>query len=154
MAGADLRGATVSNLCCSSAGLATARLDGVTTHLNGYVDMDFAQLAAVVGSTGRITLLPDNGYSGRRTQFSGAELRRLAAVVNELQSASARPSFDCGRAATKVEKSVCADPRLAALDRALGWLWARLERTPLQKAEQKKWLDSRSTVRRARIRVT
>ena len=28
MAGADLRGATVSHLCCSSAGLATARLDG------------------------------------------------------------------------------------------------------------------------------
>jgi hypothetical protein len=116
----------------------------MTTRLNGYADMDFVQLASGVGSTGRVTLIPDFGFSGRKTEFTGIELRQLAAVVGQMRSASSRPSFDCGRARTTVEKAVCADSKLAAMDRALSWLWGRVAQTAEQNAEQKKWLQSRS----------
>jgi uncharacterized protein YjbI with pentapeptide repeats/uncharacterized protein len=145
MIGADLRGAVIDRLCCSAPGLATTQLDGVTTHLNGYADtdMDFVQLAAGAGKSGRITFMPDDGYSGRTTKFTGEELRQLAPVFNQMQSASARPSFDCSRARTKVERAICADPKLAALDSALSWLWERVEHTPERIAAQKKWLGAR-----------
>ena len=38
LAGADLRGASIGNLCCALPGLETAKLDGVTTYL--YVTPD------------------------------------------------------------------------------------------------------------------
>jgi len=104
MKGADLRGGVVDHLCCAAPGLGSARLAGVTTQLNGYGDIDFIQLAAGTGQSGRITFIPDYGFSGRRTEFTGEELRRLAGVVGRMRSASAHPSFDCSRAATKVER--------------------------------------------------
>lgn len=141
---ADLRGAVVAHLCCTPAGLRDARLDGVTTHLNGFRDMDFETLAAGVGESGHITLMPNYGFSGRRTKFSGRELRQLAGAFGKMRSASIRPSFDCARAASAVEKAICADPQLAALDRALNWLWQRVEHSPEENAAQKAWLGTRA----------
>jgi uncharacterized protein len=131
-------------LCCSPAGLRDARLDGVTTQLNGYGDIDFDQLAAGVGESGRITFIPDYGFSGRQTQFTGRELRQLAAAFTQMRSASIQPSFDCARASSTVEKAICADPKLAALDSAMNWLWQRVEHTPQESAAQKKWLGARA----------
>lgn len=141
---ADLRGATVDHLCCAPAGLETAQLDGVTTHLNGSRKIDFAKLAAGAGEAGQIRFKPDYGFSGRRMDFSGKELRELATIVPRMHAAAARPSFDCARAASRVEKTICADPKLAALDRALAWIWQRVPRSPQQKAAQQAWLGKRA----------
>jgi hypothetical protein len=43
-----------------------------------------------------------------------------------------------------VEKAICADPKLTALDSALDWLWQRVEHTPQQKAEQSRWSRARA----------
>jgi uncharacterized protein len=148
VAGADLREATIGSLCCSLSGLATAKLDGVITPFPELVGqssvMDFAQLAAGVGEAGRITFLPAYGQSGTRTELTGQELRQLAVIFAQMQPASAHPSFDCARAGTEVEKAVCADPKLAALDSALSWLWERVEHSPQAIAAQRKWSRTRA----------
>jgi len=143
MAGTDLRGATIDDLSGSPPSLGTAHLDQVTTHL---VDgLDLIQLASGAGETGRITVLPWYGHSGIKTEFTGRELRQLAAVLPQMQPASAHPSFDCSRARTDVEKTICADPKLAALDSALNWLWKEIEHTPQEIAAQRKWSSTRAT---------
>jgi uncharacterized protein YjbI with pentapeptide repeats len=145
VAGADLRGASLRSLCCLS-NLGAAKLDGVTYRNPwlGGTDTDLAQLAAGLGNAGRITFLPAYGYSATRTEFTGQELRQIAALLPGMQTASARPSFDCTRAGTSVEKAVCRDAKLAALDSAMSWLWDRVEHTSVQQAAQKKWLASRA----------
>jgi uncharacterized protein YjbI with pentapeptide repeats len=145
MVSADLRGATLHHLCCSPPGLGTAHLDGLTTQLHEDAHMDFAQLAKGVGESGRMTFMPDWGHSGPKTDLTGKELGQLAAALGQMQSASAKPSFNCARARTEVEKAICADPKLAALDSALNWLWERVDHTPEQNAAQKAWLAARST---------
>ncbi len=146
--GADLRGASIGSLCCSLPGLSAARLDGVATHLGvslgGPADMDLAQLAEGAGDAGKITFMPAYGYSGTQTDFTGSELRAVATLLTQTQAASAHPSFDCGRAGTEVEKAVCADPQLAALDAALDWLWKRVPHTPQETETQKKWAGTRA----------
>ena len=144
MAGADLRGATVDRLCCEAKGLEAARLDGAVTPLNGYGEVDFTRLAAGVGEAGQLTFVAIYGFSGRRTSFTGKELRDLATIVPRMHAASARASFDCARAATRVEKVICVEPKLAALDRALAWLWQRTKRTAEQKSAQRAWLVRRA----------
>lgn len=144
MARADLRGATVGELCCDAKGIESARLDGVTTLLSGLAEIDFARLAAGAGPAGRMTFTPAYGFSGRRTTFTGAELRELAAVMPRMRAAAIQPSFDCARAATRVEKVVCTEPKLAALDRALAWAWQRVERSAERQAAQRAWLARRA----------
>jgi uncharacterized protein len=70
-------------------------------------------------------------------------LRQLPAVLKLMQAISSQPSFDCSRARSAVEKSVCADPKLSALDNALSWLWEKVEHTPQEKAAQTRWLADR-----------
>jgi uncharacterized protein YjbI with pentapeptide repeats len=149
LAGADLRGASIGNLCCALPGLDTAKLDGVITYFNettdGVTETDLAQMATGVGNAGHITFMPAYGQSGARAEFTGPELRQLVELLGQMHRSSAHPSFDCTRADSDVEKAVCADPRLAALDKALSWLWERVAHTPQQMAEQKKWLAGRAT---------
>lgn len=142
--GADLRGATVEHLCCELPDLGTARLDGATFVLTDSLERSLSLLAAGAGESGRITLLPAYGQSGIRTEFTGPELRQIAAIIPQMQSASVHPSFDCARASTNVEKAVCSDPKLTALDSALDWLWKRVEHTSEALAAQKKWAGSRA----------
>jgi uncharacterized protein YjbI with pentapeptide repeats len=143
MAGADLRGATISHLCCASPGLSTAKLDGVTTQFNGYTPMDFAPLAAGIRKAGRITFIPDYGISAVKTEFTGTELGKLSALVGQMRSESAHPSFDCSRARSAVEKAICTEPRLAALDSGMNWLWRGVEHTPQEISAQREWLTAR-----------
>ncbi len=55
--------------------------------------------------------------------------------------AAAVPSFDCTRAAHPVERLICADPALAARDRAVALLYrSRLARDPAKRRRQSEWL--------------
>ena len=65
-------------------------------------------------------------------------------------SASAAPSFDCAKATVPAEKVVCADPPLAALDRAVAGayskamkIWNEAARAT-QRSTQRQWLDARN----------
>jgi hypothetical protein len=42
-----------------------------------------------------------------------------------------------------VEKAICAEPKLAALDSGLTWLWHGVEHTPSETSAQKEWLAAR-----------
>lgn len=60
----------------------------------------------------------------------------------------AKPSFDCAAAASDVEKLVCSDPALAALDRRLAEVHARAKAAPgadqaRLAAEQRGWVKGR-----------
>jgi hypothetical protein len=66
-------------------------------------------------------------------------------MIAQMQAASVHPSFECSQARGNVEKAICADPRLAALDAALSWLWSNLKHTPALNAAQRKWLPTRAT---------
>jgi uncharacterized protein len=55
-----------------------------------------------------------------------------------MRAASAHPGFECSKARSSVEKAICTDPKLAALDVALSWLWSNLKHTPALNAAPKK----------------
>ena len=148
--GADLRGSIIDSLCCSSPGLSTAKLDGVTTRFDAYDGgSGFDQLAAGVGEGGQITLVPVYGFSATKTEFTGTELKQLDGLLDHMRSMSAHPGFACSRARSGVEKAICADPRLAALDGGLSWLWQRVEHTSEEISAEKKWLAARANCLRA-----
>lgn len=60
------------------------------------------------------------------------------------------PTFDCARAQGQVEKSICADPSLAALDRKLGEVYkaasakAKGQELTTLRAEQRGWVKGRN----------
>lgn len=60
-------------------------------------------------------------------------------------AAADAPSFDCARATTKVELMICADPELAAVDRAAAKLYAGVSRFERKKlfTSQAGWLNER-----------
>jgi uncharacterized protein YjbI with pentapeptide repeats/uncharacterized protein len=148
--GADLRGSTIDGLCCSSPGLSTARLDGVTTQFDASDGgSGFDQLATGVGEGGRITLIPEYGFSATKTVFTGSELKQLDGLLDRMRSMSAHPGFACSRARIGVEKAICADPMLAALDGGLSWLWQRVDHTAEEISAEKKWLAARENCSRA-----
>ena len=53
------------------------------------------------------------------------------------------PSFDCSKASTKVEKMICADEELAAVDRGMARLYASMRRSERYKG-QAEWLAKRN----------
>jgi uncharacterized protein len=63
---------------------------------------------------------------------------------------AAKPAFDCSRAGGSVERAICADPELAALDRRLAAVYAAAlrkaanEHPPRLKAEQRGWVKGRN----------
>lgn len=78
-----------------------------------------------------------------------AALLLAGAAATTLSAAEAGPSFDCTRAHTRVDRAICATPRLAVLDGLLGRDYARSsealppgERACLA-ADQKAWLAQR-----------
>ncbi len=79
-------------------------------------------------------------------------LRVVAAGVALLWSctAGAQPSFDCAKASSVVERAICADPKLAAADRAMatayGALWNRLSAPAKDHLtqDQLRWLANRA----------
>ena len=79
-------------------------------------------------------------------------LRTAAAAAVLLWSATveAQPSFDCAKASSVVERTICADPGLAQSDRemaaAYGALWGRLSGTARDhlSRDQLRWLANRT----------
>jgi len=65
-------------------------------------------------------------------------------------SAAAQPAPDCRRAATPVDKAICADPKLAAADKGMAAAYAALRtRLPAEQhtallADQREWLRHRN----------
>jgi uncharacterized protein YecT (DUF1311 family) len=76
---------------------------------------------------------------------------RKLAIAGVVLMASALPAaaFDCGKAQSVVEKAICADPKLKAVDDAMGAAYAALRQAlagPDRKmlgAAQRKWLKTR-----------
>jgi len=66
------------------------------------------------------------------------------------EAAAANPSFDCNKAAGKIEKLICGDDGLAVLDRKLTEVYADAskkavnEHPPILKAEQRGWIKGRN----------
>lgn len=145
MTGANLRGATVADLSGAVPGLGSANLAGLRTELKARSQANFPELAKGVGPEGHMTFVPGYGYTGRPEEFTAEELAGIPAMIAQMQAASVHSSFDCGRAQTPVEKAVCADPKLAALDAAMNWLWGKVKHTQPQIEAQKQWLATRST---------
>jgi uncharacterized protein YecT (DUF1311 family) len=75
----------------------------------------------------------------------------LAAAAAPVHVPAARASFDCGRAATDVERMICADPSLAARDRGMAiayQLWRRGDNARFS-GPQGGWLAERNACRSA-----
>ncbi|HEY1612313.1 MAG TPA: hypothetical protein VGF97_01300 [Rhizomicrobium sp.] len=77
----------------------------------------------------------------------------IAAWVFAMAAAAHAASFDCGHAASWREKTVCADPKLSALDEALNRRYAdALARSldpALFRADQEEWLSREQSVHSA-----
>lgn len=103
-----------------------------------------------------ILCLNENGLSGQRCddmRFRLAMEEELGQIEKPItqESLVPQPSFDCGRASTRTEKVVCANPELRKLDHMLGDYYqqsnARLnshQRDALR-AQQRQWLKQRDT---------
>lgn len=73
----------------------------------------------------------------------------LVVPLSPADAAAALPGFDCGQARTRVEKVICTDPTLSALDGEMARLYrSALDREPARAAEiradQRRWLASRA----------
>ena len=67
----------------------------------------------------------ENAIEGRRAMK--AQIARFgAATPQPLHAAEAHPSFDCEAASLAVERAICADPRLGALDHQIADAYSRL----------------------------
>lgn len=74
------------------------------------------------------------------------------AVQSTVSPTSAGPSFDCAKASTPVEKSICADPILSRLDRAMADNYSAMRNSDIGaeareelKASQRQWAAARSS---------
>jgi hypothetical protein len=70
-------------------------------------------------------------------------LATAAPAIHPPTASPDRPAFACARAATLVERAICAEPALAARDRALAIAYRRNRGEPKAAAEQLGWLASR-----------
>src|ERR1044072_9484180 len=74
----------------------------------------------------------------------------LGLIVLALASPAAAASFDCGKARTKVEKLICADPQLSRQDSELAAAYAEAQKVwdgktlPYVKMSQRGWVGARS----------
>lgn len=73
-----------------------------------------------------------------------------ASIAFAAQASAATPGFDCGEATSAVEKTICADDGLAALDREVALLFAKTQKglpaanAREQSAAQRAWLARRN----------
>ncbi len=88
---------------------------------------------------------------------TGEPSLELIAILRQLHAqgwdrgdaVSSGPSFDCGRATTSTERTICADPRLSRLDRDLSEAYAaalsRSSRDHEIRASQRRWIELRNS---------
>ena len=58
-------------------------------------------------------------YEERKADKSEGRSKDEEPIISAPQAQSVQPSFDCSKASTRVEKIVCSNPKLAALDREM-----------------------------------
>lgn len=68
----------------------------------------------------------------------------LLAALLPGHAARAQPAFDCNRATTAIERTICASPALSALDRELNAAYLRIGGDPGVAADQRAWLTRRN----------
>jgi uncharacterized protein len=84
------------------------------------------------------------------SSFQEAKPFPAGASASASQAAGSGPSFDCAKASSAVEKAVCADAGLSALDRTLGDAYAKAMREwpeptrVKQRAAQRAWVTQRN----------
>jgi hypothetical protein len=85
------------------------------------------------------------GFSGL---FAGAALAAAGPAAGQgAEAATPRASFDCARASTRVERMICGNAELGALDRGIAIFYASGRRNPRPGRavrEQREWLTTRN----------
>ena len=67
----------------------------------------------------------------------------LLAALLAASSTASGPSFDCARAASPAERTICADPELAEADRLLAIVYSKVRRKAGVRREQLTWIAIR-----------
>lgn len=132
--GADLTGAALDAYRTHGWRFEGAVLDGTTVQFN---QIESFRSAVVRGA---VMLEPSGYYHEPRVRLDRAEWRNLLAALW-----TDRPSFDCARARTVVERSICApDKQLHTSDRQLAGLFDAVRAEgKTTRAEQRRWLRAR-----------
>ena len=80
--------------------------------------------------------------------FAAVAKARLAALNNPVRTVRVQPSFSCAAAANQVERAICADPALSALDAQTAALYRRARANAADASaladEQSAWLYQRN----------
>lgn len=71
---------------------------------------------AIMDFGAAVKLDPDHAAAKANYKSLSLELERIGAMM----AVAGKPSFDCRKARRAVEKAICADPKLADLDREIG----------------------------------
>ena len=81
-------------------------------------------------------------------RFTAAAKARLAELNNPVRTVRVQPSFSCAAAVNQVERAICADPRLSALDAQTASLYQRARANAADTGtladEQTAWLYRRN----------
>ena len=89
---------------------------------------------------------------GRAYEERIAELEQITVAPQMIappeNSLGEAPSFDCGRARTRVEQAICTDPVLAAKDRRMARLYRRASGSGALEMSQREWLSARDACSR------
>lgn len=137
--GANLTGAKLGSF--HPYGLTDIDLDGVVLDRT---EVSPGQLASFNGRMIRYPLVLVGG--DRMVELSVQEAQAIVDDVAVVMSSASGPSFDCARASSPAEKTMCRPdaPDLAQADRDLGAIFAKVRKVrPQVVAEQRQWLKSR-----------
>lgn len=72
---------------------------------------------------------------------------RIVFLTFLLATTASAASFDCGKAATAVEKTICSTPRLSSLDDELAATWKAVPKTAALRNAQRQWITERNECR-------
>lgn len=151
--GADLTGTDLSSLGVWEEGIAGARIDGTIVAPERLSALVAARIEGPVrlADTFTVPFEDDPGddippYDPTLVTISADEARTLIAATRSLEEAEDRPSFDCAKATTKIEKTLCGEyeGELRSLDRALSEAWGKARAAGKgDLAAQRRWLAAR-----------
>lgn len=134
--------------------------DGKSIYAETDADAPIVSLAHTV--VGAYLIKPVMDANNAQTANIGAALQDAAALPAAaiaapaaqipVSAAPAGPSFDCAKASTPVEKTICADPLLGRLDRAMADNYSAMRNSDIGveareelKASQRQWTAARSS---------
>lgn len=151
-AGADLTRADLSSIGVGGDGAAGARIDGTIVAPDSLAALAAARIEGPVRLAETVT----SPYAYIADEFpphaptiailTPEEARVLISATRSLAEAEDRPSFDCTKATTPIEKTLCGEyeSALRSLDRGLAEAWAAARAAGKgDLAAQRRWLASR-----------